>query len=289
MLEYATQLLAFGAILLAILFAFLSLWVAGMDVHVALALVTQTSLTTAFQAMALTLLPPISVLGSIALFYVSGPPLRRGLERLFAAHKTEDVPWTLALEPVTVLVGPLIGVAAAGLLLWPIILRWPDPALAPISFVVNVLGMLPILGILILRFMHPFKRPAARSLPGIVVGLVALSVASQFASAFTSSSMWLPPEQVRTAKGSFVMYALSTDDRRMVAFIPANRAVLQIPIAEVRSRQFCSPYFTGDVATALWGPVQSEPCVDVEGARYPLEGPPPPIGGGPEDLGRRLP
>lgn len=268
------------------LFAFRSLWVAGMDIHVALALVTQTSLTTAFQAMALTLLPPISVLASIALLFVSGPLLRRGLERLVAIEKTEDSPWIVALEAVRVLVGPFIGVATACLLLWTIILRWPDPAWTPLSFAINVAGMVPILGIFVLRLMNPLKRPALRLLPGVVVGLVALSAAYQFASALTSSSMWLPPEQVRTAKGNFVMYVLSTDDKRMVAFIPGNRAVLQIPIAEVRSRQFCSPYFRGDVATALWGPVQSESCLHEQGARYPIEGPPVPIGGGPEDPGR---
>lgn len=263
--------------MLAILFAFRAMWVAGMDIHVAGALVTQTPLGTAFQTMALTLLPTFCLLGAIALFFIAAPLLRTAFQRIGTQLEADESPFAESLDILKDLVGPLIGIGAGCLLLWTLILRWPDPAVTPLSFVINIVTILPTVGILILRFAGPSKRPLLRVLPGALLGLAALSAAYQLAIALTSSSMWLPPEQVSTDSGSYVMYVLSADDKRTVAFIPANRAVVQIPTAEVRQRQFCSPYFRGDVATSLWGEAKMGSCQYHRLATYPVDIPVVPV------------
>lgn len=67
------------------------------------------------------------------------------------------------------------------------------------------------------------------------------------------------------------MYVLDADDERVVAFVPANRAVLQIPKDKVTSRQFCSPYSRGDIASALLGRAKMEYCRYQENVSYPVD------------------
>ncbi|MFD1210984.1 hypothetical protein ACFQ36_02875 [Arthrobacter sp. GCM10027362] len=267
-IERAAQLLAFGAIASVVLFAFKALWVARMDVHVAVALVTNTPLTTAFQVIAVTLIPSLCYLGSSVLYYIYAPRLRTAVR---AAWSGEERPVLAGAENLlTKTFIPITALGTATLLLWALTVgvkgfSWQSMA---INF---MLSICPILAIFFLRFFRSSRRSISQTLPKILLVYIALHAVSSLGSAVTSPSMWLPPEQVKTTKGNFVMYILGAENERVIAFIPSNRAVVQIPADEVIERQFCSPYFRANLAATLWGSPVMPSCFYESDDFYPVD------------------
>lgn len=253
-LEKATQLLAFGAVASVIIFVFRALWVAGMNPHVASALVVNTPLSTTFQAMALDLMSTLSYVGACLLFWISAKPLREVVGLTISDKDSGRSIIERFADSLSGLMLPLLGLLAGIMLVWMVVLRLPAGGwqVAVIGVIVVVV---PPIAILVIRFLAGRKQPISKKLA--IIGKLSLAYgviggAASLFIALTSQTMWLPPEQIDTKQGSLVMYVLQDSNDELVAFIPANRAVVRIPASEVRKRQYCLPFIEVDVSERIW-------------------------------------
>lgn len=207
----AVKYIALAVGLGALAFAIKALLLVGMNTEVAAALVASSSPSTVMQ-MLLEVIPLVGILLFLALMYQVGRLSLQGM-----AQAAWIAP--LVLLALTV-IAPVI-----------MLLGWET-----VWFV-----LIPIYGLYQAVMMGRSRRGGH-----YVRTVVPLICLIGFAFVVTPG-MWLPEEQLRVAGKDYLAYVTSESEDSVVAYFPANKAVVRLKESTVEKRQYCrvqAPYVT---------------------------------------------
>ncbi|TQS88595.1 hypothetical protein EU811_20845 [Arthrobacter sp. TS-15] len=197
--KYIALAVGFGTLA----FAIKALLLVGMDTNVAAALVATTSPSAVVQ-MLLEVVPTIGIVLFMVLVYQAG--------RLSLQGPAQAL-WLLPLALLA------LAVIAPAILM----LSWEA---------VWVLAI--FVWMLVQSFWMGRSRRGGHYVRAIVplVGLIAFIFVA-------ATGMWLPREQIKVAGHDYMAYVTSDSEDSLVAYFPANKAVLRLEKSTVEKRQYC--------------------------------------------------
>jgi hypothetical protein len=181
----------------------------SFDAQAAAALVASVSASTAIQ-MLLAVGPGVGLVLSLVVAYQAG----RMTNPEHPEHNTHSMQFVFPLVLLSV------ALLVPACLQFPIASWWG--ALLPVTAALYAFG-------------------AGRSRNGwgyisVIFGLVVIVVIQSV----YSGSMWLPKERLVVNGTDYLVYVTSESDSSLVAYLPANNAVLRLPSPGVGERQYCN-------------------------------------------------
>lgn len=230
----ALKYVALAAAVGALVFVMKALLMVGFDLQATAALVASASASTAIQ-MLVGVTPGVGLVLSLIVAYQLGR-MTKPENPEYNTHSASFVLPLLAL---------IVALLSPALMQFPVDFWWG--------------GML-----LVVAAVYAFI--AGRSLLGwgYITVIFGLGVIVVLQSVF-SGSMWLPKERVTVSGREYLVYVTSESDSSLVAYLPANRAVLRLDKSKVDARQYCGTSDPTPTLGAAWkGSPVLPPCPNAD-------------------------